>query len=228
VVTFCILALYQGYSDGGTIYAPSFYPRVITFRICEDYITMDPNKGYYFEKVYSLNSGIFADSTLKTLAFQDIYDSTYCGLLSFGIYQYNSATLTFDAYTGTDIYWDTDDLEFHYKTTTAGINTYYIKALTYGSKAVDYTKIKITICGAETLTPISTDVLFYSFAYSAAYTGGSIPWSTIETWITFDAGIHSDVTCRDQTKGSSSRGINLFTTNTYLSIWGSTSFINLV
>ena len=57
VVTFCIEAVYHGWI-GSSTYSPTSYPRVITFRICEDYITMDINKAYYYEKAYAYNSGI--------------------------------------------------------------------------------------------------------------------------------------------------------------------------
>ena len=52
VVSFCIIATYHGYV--GTIgveanYSPTSYTRVVTFRICEDYITMDTSKDFYYE-----------------------------------------------------------------------------------------------------------------------------------------------------------------------------------
>lgn len=95
------------------------------------------------------------------------------------------------------MYWDTDDLEIHYKTTTKGMNIYYIKALTIGDKAVDYEKVKVTVCGLETFTTSSSDPLFYVYSYSATYAGLSIPWSEILTWYTFnDNSPNSDESCR--------------------------------
>lgn len=77
------------------------------------------------------------------------------------------------------MYWDTNDLEIHYKTTTKGVNTYYIKALTHGDKTIDYEKIKITICGLETLAPTSATKISYTIAYDASSSGYKLPWSTI-------------------------------------------------
>jgi hypothetical protein len=78
VATCCILARYDGYN--GNTYIPTYYYRVVTFRICDDYINMDINKAFYSQNTYTYNSGIKTDSTIKTLGFQDIYDSHYCGL----------------------------------------------------------------------------------------------------------------------------------------------------
>lgn len=164
---------------------------------------MDVNKAFYYQLAYAYNSGIKTDSTIMNtgVGFRNIYDTTYCGLLKYGIYQYNSATSSFVLYAGTDVYWDTNDLEIHYKTTTKGVNIYYIKALTHGDKAVDYEKIKITICGLETLAAPSA-VISYTFAYDAASSGIKIPWSTVQNWLTFDANTQSDITCRNLVKGN--------------------------
>lgn len=62
VVTCCIHAEYHGYV--GTVipsnYAPTSYFRVITFRICEDYITatMDTAKAFYYEDIFAYDIGV--------------------------------------------------------------------------------------------------------------------------------------------------------------------------
>ena len=147
---------------------------------------MDVNKPFYFEKTHEFDIGVKTVSNLDTLGFQDIYDTHYCPLKSYGIYQHDSVTNTFVEYTGSDVYWDANDLDFHYTTSTKGMNIYFIKALTWGDKAVDYEKIKITICGLETLTPASSSPIVYTYNFANTYSGLSIPWSTIQTWLTFD------------------------------------------
>ena len=130
--------------------------------------------------------------------------------MTYGIYQYDGSA--FVEYTGTDVYWDANDLDFHYTTTTKGMQVYYIKALTHGGKAVDYEKIRITICGLETLTPSSSDPIALAYTQESTYTGLSIPWSTISTWFVFDDNTpQSDPTCRSQAIGNVDGGIRLYT-----------------
>ena len=77
-VTCCVKTIYHGYS--GVNYWPTIYYTQVKFRICEDYLTIDTSKAFYYEKVYEYNSGTYTDTTMKTLGFQNIYDPQYCGL----------------------------------------------------------------------------------------------------------------------------------------------------
>jgi hypothetical protein len=82
-VKICIKTIYHGYNGNDALtgqYFPSIYYTQVTFRVCEDYIVLDPNKAFYYEKIYEFNSGTYTDTTMKTLGFQNIYDSQYCGL----------------------------------------------------------------------------------------------------------------------------------------------------
>ena len=87
---------------------------------------MSTSKAYYQELAYEYNSGIKTDTTLDTSGFSDIYESVFCGLLAYEIYTYDTATSSFVAYVGTDVYWDANDLDIHYRTTTKGTQTYYV------------------------------------------------------------------------------------------------------
>jgi hypothetical protein len=106
------------------------------------------------------------------------------------------------------------------------MNIYYIKALTYGSKTIDYEKIKITVCGLEILSSGTADPLEFYYSYEATYTGLSIPWSTIQNFILFDANSpNSDDGCRQQVEGSSTGSVNVYK-NDNLSPWTATGYMD--
>lgn len=70
-----------------------------------------------------------------------------------------------------------------------GVSTYYIKAMTNGTAIMrEYEKIKITVCGLETLTASSADAYNISFDKVSIYEGASIPWSTLNSFFSFYAG----------------------------------------
>jgi hypothetical protein len=62
--TFCVYALYNGWvgNDGEGTYSPSF-------RICEDYLTRDINKPFFFENAYAYNDGVKYVYNMHTLGF---------------------------------------------------------------------------------------------------------------------------------------------------------------
>ena len=68
--------------------------------------------------------------------------------------------------------------------------------MTDGEIMREYEKIKITVCGLETLTPSTADAIEVTFMYESVYTNAAIEWSEIQTWLTFDASAGSDVACR--------------------------------
>jgi hypothetical protein len=43
------------------------------------------------------------------------------------------------------------------------MNIYFIMAETHGRKAVDYERVKVTVCGMETLTRTLQQPLIYTF-----------------------------------------------------------------
>ena len=51
----------------------------------------------------------------------------------------------------------------------------------------EYEKIKITVCGLETLTVNNADPYIVTFLYESVYNNAAIEWSEIQTWFTFDA-----------------------------------------
>lgn len=84
----------------------------------------------------------------------------------------------------------------------------------------DYERIKVTICGLETLTA-SSGVYTATFPYVAVYANAAIEWSVISTWLTFDANTQSDATCRSL----SPTYIKLYRNSAMSSLWSSTSLI---
>jgi hypothetical protein len=176
-------------------YIPTTLNLVWTLRICGEYLTLDPEKDlwkeYVFEPGQSWNTVDDDEAGMDDVSahFESImYDTNYCPLTSYQIFTYDQDTGTFSEFTDTNyIYWDANDLEFHYKTNTAYQNTYYIKAMTDGDIMREYEKIKITVCGLETLTVNDADPYVVTFVYEPVYNDAAIEWSEIQTWFTFDA-----------------------------------------
>ena len=51
--------------------------------------------------------------------------------------------------------------------------------MTDGDIMREYEKIKITVCGLETLTPSTADAIEVTFMYESVYTNAAIEWSEI-------------------------------------------------